>query len=249
MQAFFTKQGPLIARRLAEHYATPAKADNQLSLFDFHFDDWAEIVPDVEAIYVRTTTDGASAGLQQLNIHSGLTDQAHEDAAEWAKDRSAELVGMQHDEEGNLVPNPDAEWAITDGTREQLQSDVTRAIDMGLSTDDFAAELEDSYAFSAARAEMIARTEIAAADIQGTLIGYRDSGEVSGKELILGSEHDVPDDCDDAADMGVVPLEDDFGGLGDPPYHPNCECDVLPVLAEDDDEQSGPQLVADDAAE
>jgi hypothetical protein len=193
-------------------------------------------VPDVEAIFVRTTGDGASAALQQLQLHGGLTDQAHEEAAEWAKDRASELVGMKYDEDGNLVVNPDAEWAISDSTREALQSDVTRAIDMGLSTDDFADEIMNSYGFSADRAETIARTEIAAADIQGSLIGYRDSGEVSGKELLLGSEHEEPDDCDDAADMGVVPLDDDFGGLGDPPYHPNCVCDVIPVLASDDEE-------------
>lgn len=235
IQAFFTKQAPIVARRLAEEFAAPAKAEKpDIGGDPYALDGWAELVPDIEAIFVRTTGDGASAALEQLQLHGGLTDQAHEDAAEWAKDRASELVGMKYDDEGNLVVNEDAEWAISDSTREALRADVTRAIDMGLSTDDFAAELVDSYAFSADRAEMIARTEIAAADIQGSLIGYRDSGEVSGKELLLGSEHEEPDDCDDAADMGVVPLEDDFGGLGDPPYHPNCVCDVIPVLASDD---------------
>ena len=236
IQAFFTKQAPIVARRLAEEFAAPAKAGvPDIGGDPYSLSGWAEIVPDVESIFVRMTTDGAGSALEQLQLHGGLTQQAHEEAAEWAKDRASELVGMKYDDEGNLVENPDAEWAISDSTREALRSDVTRAIDQGLSTDDFADELMDSYAFSAERAEMIARTEIASADIQGSLIGYRDSGEVSGKELLLGSEHEVPDECDDADAMGVVPLDDDFGGLGDPPYHPACICDVAPVLASDDE--------------
>jgi hypothetical protein len=244
VRGFLARQAPIVARALAEKYAAPSKAIRsrdtllqKLDLDNFDLSDWAELVPDVQSILVRTNTDGAGAGLQQLDVTGGITQQAHEEAAEWAKDRSAELVGMKYDDAGKLVENPDAEWAITDSTRDMLRSDVTRAIDMGLSTDDFADELEGSYAFSTGRAEAIARTEIASADIQGTLIGYRDSGEVSGKELILSSEHgDTPDDCDDAADMGIVPLDDSFGGLGDPPFHPNCACDVLPVLATDEDD-------------
>jgi hypothetical protein len=108
--------------------------------------------------------------------------------------------------------------------------DITDAIEEGTSTDDLADQLEENYAFSEARAETIARTEVATADVEGNLQAYRDSGVVEGKEWILGSEHpDIGCECEDAADMGVVPLDDDFGGIGDPPAHPNCECDMLPV--------------------
>lgn len=237
LSGWLHRQAPAIAQRLAATYAAPAKAaGDPPDLDDLDLGDWADLVPDVEAILLQVADSGARAGLEQLGSTTGLTDQAHEDAASWAHDRAAELVGMQYDADGKLVPNPDAEWAITDGTRERLRGDVERAVEEGLSTDDFAAQLEDSYAFSGERAEMIARTEIAAADIQGTLIGYRDSGEVVGKEWLLGSEHDEPDECDDADAMGVVALDDDFGGIGDPPAHPNCVCDVLPVLAEEGEE-------------
>jgi hypothetical protein len=115
-----------------------------------------------------------------------------------------------------------------------LRAAVADAIEEGTSTADLAAALEESYAFSEDRAETIARTELARADVEGNLTAYRDSGVVEGKEWILGSEHGDADECDEAAAMGVVPIDDDFGGIGDPPAHPNCACDVLPVLATDE---------------
>jgi hypothetical protein len=69
---------------------------------------------------------------------------------------------------------------------------------------------------------------MAAADIRGNLIGWQESGIVSGKQWLLSA-----DACEDCAayDGVVVDLDDDFGE-GDPPLHPNCRCDVLPVLGE-----------------
>jgi hypothetical protein len=159
----------------------------------------------------------------------------HVAAAEWAKERAVDLVGMRRQADGTLVANPDARWAITESMREQLRGDVVQAIEDGRSTEALAEELEESYAFSGAGADTIARTEVARADVQGNLAGYAASGLVSGKRWLLGSEHgaDDVDECDTPAALGVVPLDDDFGGIGDPPAHPNCVCDVIPALQED----------------
>jgi len=162
-----------------------------------------------------------------------ITDQVNERAVAWARERAAELVGMRRLEDGTLVPNPNAEWTIAENTREMLRGTVVDAIEQGTSTADLAAQLTESYAFGDARAEAIARTELARADVAGNMEAYRGSGMVSGKQWVLGSEHGEPDECDDAAALGVVALDDDFGGIGDPPAHPNCVCDVLPVLAEE----------------
>jgi Phage Mu protein F like protein len=167
---------------------------------------------------------------------SSIVDQVNEAAVEWARERAASMVGMKYLADGSLAVNPAAEWAITESTRELLRADVAAAITEGMSTDELAEYLAKSYAFSDDRAEMIARTEIANADIQGSLIGWRESGVVEGKEVLLSSEHEGPDECDDAADMGVVPIDDDFGGLGDPPFHPRCECDISPVLMAEGEE-------------
>jgi len=198
------------------------------------FSDWAHVVPDVEAILVDVLSAGHAAGLAQLGVPAlpEITGQANAAAIVWAHARAAELVGMRWD--GNvLVPNSDARWVITDSTRASLRNDVVQALEEGWSNDRLAAALEESYAFSADRADTIARTETARADVEGNLEAYRASGEVTGKRWILGSEHDGADECDTAAAMGVVPLDSDFGGIGDPPAHPACRCDVSPELAEE----------------
>lgn len=212
---------------------TPTPADVQSILDALKFGGWASLTPEAERILLLISEDGAKVALAQIGVPltPEITDQVNEAAVAFARARGAELVGMRW--EGDiLVPNPNAAWAITDSTREMLRGDITRAMQEGWSNDDLAAELADNYAFSDARAMMIARTETASADIQGNLAGYRESGVVEGKESILSDNHAVYDECDDAASMGVVPLDSDFGGLGDPPYHPNCACDVLPVLAD-----------------
>jgi hypothetical protein len=242
LRTFLENQPAKIAAQITEAIGNAEKADKPkkkavdriLSAVDLS--DWVEIVPDAERIIVHVAQDGGGEALSQVGVNDGgITEQVNEDALDWAHARAAELVGMEYDEDGNLVPNADAEWAITDSTREMLRSDVETAMEDGMSTDDLAQALSGRYAFSGARAETIARTELARADVQGNMIAYKQSGVVSGKEWLLGSEHVDSDECDDAEAMGVVPLDSDFGGIGDPPAHPNCVCDVAPVLAGDEE--------------
>lgn len=239
IKATFDTQRPKIAAQVMQLVRRTGKADDDRLdsiMGELDFDGWVTLVIDGEQILVHIIVDGSGEAIDQVGkkVTPAMLEQLNEAAVEWARDRAAELVGMRYEADGSLAANPNAESAITESTRELLRADVRAAIEEGLSSQEFADRLEASYAFSEDRAEMIARTEIANADIQGSLIGYRESGVVEGKEVVLSSEHGDPDECDEAADMGVVPLEDDFGGLGDPPYHPNCECDVLPVLAEEE---------------
>lgn len=201
-------------------------------LGEIDFSNWQELIPELESVILSISQDGIRLGFDQIG-HSPTADalnQVNEIAVEWAKDRAAEMVGMKR-VDGELVTNPNAEWAITDSTRDMLRADVTRALEEGLGSRELAGQLESNYAFSSDRADRIARTEIASADIAGNMMAYRDSGVVTGKELVLGDDHEVEDECDEAAAMGVVDLEDDFGGYGDPPFHPGCACDVLPAVA------------------
>jgi hypothetical protein len=240
LEHLFKRERPKVAAQISQLINRTAKSDDdrvEMILGELDFDGWVTIVVDGEKILVHVTVDGSGEAIAQIGkkLTPILTDQVNEAAVEWARERAAEMVGMRINVDGELVPNPNAEWAITDSTRELLRGDVASAIEEGLSPADLADRLAASYAFSDDRAMTIARTEIANADVQGSLIAYRESGVVSGKELVLSDAHDDPDECDDAAAMGVVPIDDDFGGLGDPPYHPKCECDVLPVLAEEDE--------------
>lgn len=119
-------------------------------------------------------------------------------------------------------------------TEDALRSEITRAMKDGSSAAELANSIRELGAFSRSRASTIARTELATAHIQGNVQGWRETGMVSGKEWIMGDLHDIEDVCDRNAAMGEVDLDAEFeDGIVFPPAHPNCICDVLPVLSEE----------------
>ena len=195
-------------------------------------DDWLELADLAEPQLVAMAVSGGSAALKQL----GLADDAdlealmRERATTWAKSRAAEMVGMKV-VDGDLVPNPNAQWQITDGTRELLRGLTEQALDEGWSTDELASQITDSYAMSDERAETIARTEIARADIAGSVEGWQATGLVAQQEWLT-----APECCDECQDMNgeLTELGKAFEGGRYVPLHPNCRCAVLPVI---DDEQ------------
>jgi SPP1 gp7 family putative phage head morphogenesis protein len=163
-------------------------------------------------------------------------------AADWAADRSAQMVGMRW--EGDvLVVNTRSDrygnaWAISDSTRDGIQSLVTAAIADGDSTDELAARLQGAYAFSDERAEMIARTEIAKADSEGAVMGWKASEVVKAKSWLTAQDDLVSDECRANEDAGIVALDWDYGdGVTAPPQHPNCRCTLLPEIIEGFDDQ------------
>jgi SPP1 gp7 family putative phage head morphogenesis protein len=195
--------------------------------------DVSALVGDMADLLDEIYRDGAAQALAQVGITSdaSIVDLVNQKAVDYANARAAEMVGMKW-VDGELVDNPNAEWRIDEATRELLRADVTDAMESGMSNDDLATQLEDSYAFSADRAETIARTETAYADVQGNLAGYTEAG-VDQKQWVTGDG--CCDDCD-ALNGVIVDMDEDFpddGGDG-PPLHPNCRCDVLPVLSTDD---------------
>lgn len=158
----------------------------------------------------------AAVGLTQVGFEQdrAIVRQLDTAAREYAARRSAELVKD-----------------LADTTLEGLRAVITRGVEEGMSTDQLADEIDSLGVFGEARAETIARTELAGAHVQGNVEGWRATGEVEKKESILGDLHNIDDQCDDCADAGAVGLEDEFvPGYDFPPYHPNCICDVKPVL-------------------
>ena len=79
-----------------------------------------------------------------------------------------------------------------------------------------------------ARAEVIARSEVARAMNAGAIAAYRDNG-VTHKHLLV-APNDTCDVCKAARKQGVIPLDSIFpaGGLGGP-FHPQCRCVPAPV--------------------
>lgn len=206
--------------------------------------DWAELAEITKPILDEVFTEAGSDALIQLSISDAdALHQVNERGLAFAEDRSAELVGMKW-VDGELVENPNAAWSITSSTRDMLRTDIADAIEEGDSAATLAATIEENYAFSELRSEMIARTELIGAHAQGNLAGWKASGVVKTKAWLLGSEHteaNCDGSCDDNADDGEIPIDATFSSGEDaPPAHPNCVCAMIAGVAEaegsDDDE-------------
>lgn len=234
MKAF--RMGKAEAMKIvAEHFTKAAEASEHAKriLAQLDLEGWAFLMDPSEDLIAEITQDGVYQALLQIGLgEEDLTEKMSELALKYAKNRAAELVGKKW-VKGELIDNPHAKWQITESTRDMLRADVAQAIEEGWSSGKLKNAIADNYAFSEDRAEMISRTEIGNADMQGNMIAYKESGIVEGKEWVLGSEHDDDDECDSNADAGVIPLDEAFpSGDMEPLAHPRCVCDLMPVLME-----------------
>lgn len=204
------------------------------------FTGWSILVGEVDAILAAIVEDGSYAALAAVGIETraaeGAAGVVNDFARAYARDRSAELVGMRYDALGRLVENTNAEWAIDESTRDFLRSSVADAIEGGWSNDKLAAAISDSYGFSDERAMTIARTETQMAANAGALNGYKASGVVERKQWVTAEDDLVEEDCLEnaaagAAGDGVLALDDEYpSGDEAPPAHPNCRCVIVPVV-------------------
>jgi len=159
-------------------------------------------------------SDSGKQGLMQLKIEHehNLVNQVHQQSLDYAKDRSAEMVGKKW-VDGKLVDNPDAQWVITDSTRDELRGLVADVQSGDLKLTDLPQAIRDATAFSPERASMIARTEIMAAN---------------------GPDDEACEICLGNADDGDIEVDAEFSSGDDaPPAHPNCECVIIPVVSDD----------------
>lgn len=194
---------------------------------------WADLPDEVAPILEALARDASAQAMVQMDVTEETSvNLSNKRSVEWAQDRAAEMVGMKW-VDGRLTDNPDAQWAINETTREAIADLVTQAIDDGWSNDRLSSAISDSGQFSASRADMIARTETAVADVQGNMVAYKtaqESGIDLQKEWITAGDDLVSEDCQLNADAGPIDLDGVFpSGASAPPEHPNCRCDVLPV--------------------
>lgn len=192
--------------------------------------DWSGLVDPLAEVFATLMVDAGGRALDQVGAKED--DKAQQlmrvKATTWADDRAAEMVGMRKAADGTLVPNPNAQWRIDESTRDMIRSTVEQALEDGWSAGKLRKELRQSAGFDRARADMISRTDLARADMQGQLIGWEASGLVTEVEWLTAE--DCCDECQ-ALDGDKVPLGQDFpGGVTAPPLHPNCRCTALPVL-------------------
>jgi SPP1 gp7 family putative phage head morphogenesis protein len=193
-----------------------------------------ELTEESEAALAEAAMSGVATGLQQLEItDSDVINAVNQIARDWARERAAEMVGMRRTADGTLVDNPNAEWAITDRTRQDLRDIITEAFEDETPLDALISEIETAGMFSEQRAEMIARTEVSFAQVSGNYQVWQASGQVAGVEWLLSEDHDIEDECDEN-DGEITEIGEPFPS-GDlmPPLHPNCWCAVRAVFADE----------------
>lgn len=135
-----------------------------------------------------TFYDAIAPELESIAVNAVPSEYA-EMAKDIARSRAAELVGMRIDENGNLYPNPDAEWAISDTTREQLVGLIQNTEPTELPQ-----AIRDSLAFSPYRARMIAQTETHFIQTS-TAYNYAQESGRTYKQSVLSNTHGQDDQC------------------------------------------------------
>jgi hypothetical protein len=194
--------------------------------------DWTALADTVKGPIGDTYFSSAEAAYARVS--DGIFDQANDRAVEYAEARGAEMVGMKW-VDGELVENPDAEWVITETTRDTLNQLIQDAFEEGKTPEELAQAIEDSEDFSIDRARNIARTELADAQSAGELEAMKESGVVTGKRWLIGG--DSCDICQENADAGTIDLGEDFPSGDDAPTaHNHCVCALAYSVEGEDDE-------------
>ena len=199
--------------------------DDLIAEFEDLFDslDWTDtqevMIDDLREAFV----EAAKAEYKSTSFTAD-TDQINQDAIDYARERAAEAIKD-----------------ISETTRNSIRDDVVDALEEGMTSQELMGELIDSYSFSPDRAERIARTELATANVQGHVVASQDAG-ATGKIWLLSNDHDDGSNCNcsDNAEEGEIPFDEDWSSGDDwPPAHPNCMCDWAATYpGEDDSEKS-----------
>ncbi len=136
---------------------------------------------------------------------------------------------------------------VGDSTTVRVRSLLGKGLEEGKTIDELAADLEDK-GFDSKRARVIARTESTRGYVQGQVEAWKQSGIVTGKKWLV-----APEPCPFCEAVGAsnatkgmgdtflnvgdsVTASDgsrfvvDFENVSGPPLHPNCRCDLIPVL-------------------
>lgn len=190
--------------------------------------DWSEIVEPITGFLTSESEAAAEETLMSFGIlqtkDSTLWNTILPQVKQQSKARAAELVGKRVLPNGKIVNNPNAEWSITETTRDRLRTLLNDAIDGGWTAQQTQRAIIESEAFSPSRALNIARTESAFARGRGSRVAARSAG-MKTKEWLLGEN--PCDICQDNADAGRIPIDSEFpsGDLCEP-AHPSCRCTV-----------------------
>jgi Phage Mu protein F like protein len=223
------KTGRSVAKQLKTALGKLAKADSDDS--DRQAND---LVSDLDLSLMQGLTatapwiedvaaDRAQDELLSLGIasDSDFFDHANTRAADYAGTRSAELVKD-----------------IQESTRNRLRDVITYGLNEGLMRDDIIDMIMDQ-SFSEDRATLIADTEVAMANGQGALAGYKEA-KAAGVKLkkVWICDDDPCDICEENQSQGPIEVDAEFDSGDDAEIaHPGCRCHTESVVEDDDDDE------------
>lgn len=208
-------------RRDVQKFDLPSEHDLREFLHAIEGKGWNDrVAAELRGLLGRLAKERAAAALAHT-----LTGAADEEIRRLVEQANMKAIAWADARVGNLITD------VSHTTRQAVNVIVGDSISEGTSNAELAERLAGSFEFSDSRALMIARTETALAETQGTLTGYRESGVVAGKAWSADGE--ACDVCE-GLDGEEVSLEGKFSdGSDGPPAHPNCRCVVVPVLFDD----------------
>lgn len=194
------------------------------------FSDWGDLFPAVEKNLEDTYKNIMTAALSQLReVDTRLFGRVNELALEYAQKRGAELVGMKY-VNGELIPNPNAKWAITRTTRKSLTKQIAESLTEGLTPSQLGKKIAESGEFSASRALGIAETELSMANGHAAMDAWKESEIELEKIWLLTNEPNPCPICIHNAQAGAIPLDSEFpSGQKMNPAHNRCRCDVAAI--------------------
>lgn len=231
LRRFLAETGKEVAAQVRAKLKEMGKADDEfdidaflssldLSMFEGLDDEFREYLEDV-------AEDSGKVALSIMGSRANdLVEQVNERSVKWAREHAADLAGI----------NEDSPYALDRTTRDMLRATITSGIEGNLSAEEIGDQIEETYAFSEERADLIAMTEVAAANSYGALAGYEEAESmgITVRKSWLMLE-DACDICQENADAGVIDLDEEFpsGDLA-PPGHPNCRCVLVPEVEDEE---------------
>lgn len=167
------------------------------------------------------TAVGSDAGSIMLaammpDDYESLVNVVDRNAVAYARERAGELIGKNARGTGELAET----------TRKRIRAAITNGLEENIGRDGITDLLRDDFAFSDARAQLIAGTEIAHANGHSSHQGLL-TAQATGLTIEHSwiCEETACQICLDNEAQGWIPVDDKFAsGDLNPTAHPNCRC-------------------------
>ena len=250
LRAVFTMQEAATVKWMQDHRAVFAKgvqlADSVLG------DEWDAIMAKMchEPID-REYRHGARTALGKLRKNSKAVSAIRRKKPEVMADLSDAWIDRP--EMGQYVRAHTMKFAkaINKRTHDDLRQILGDGLDAGKGFDEIRDEIGDLFAgYENYRVDRIARTESARAVVGGERQTYKDSGVVDKLTWLASADacefclsingktigvDDVFFRQGDSISVGIKTMDFDYSDIEGPPLHPNCRCDVLPEVSNEEE--------------